>query len=104
VDITITLRGAPSPKETIYTIKYSRVTKYTLDFPTDDPLNFLCNEELDSWGYDELSFSRGKLRHEVIFHTGGVMTIVFDKLSLKKVVCAPKRGPAQIRMQTGVRR
>jgi hypothetical protein len=83
VDIIITLHSAPSLNK-IYIINYSGVTKYIFDFPTDDPLDYLCDEGLDSWGYDELSLSYGKLKHEILFHSGGLITIVFDKLSVKK--------------------
>ena len=67
---------------TIYSLKYEKVSKAVFDFPTDSPL---WGSNIDDWGYDEISEVDEKtLRHEVLFSSGTVILIEFGKFSFTK--------------------
>lgn len=67
--------------DAIYHLKYGKVTKSVFDFPSNDPL---WGNNIDDWGYDELSEVNEKvLRHEVLFSSGTSILIEFEKFSFK---------------------
>ncbi len=66
----------------IYNLKYENVSKTVFDFPSDEPL---WGNNIDDWGYDELSEVDEKtLRHEILFSSGSTVLIEFEKFSFKK--------------------
>jgi hypothetical protein len=68
--------------DAIYLLRYGKVTRSVFDFPSDDPL---WGNNVDDWGYDELSeVNEAVLRHEVLFSSGTSILIEFEKFSFKK--------------------
>ncbi len=63
----------------LYELKYGKVSKCIFDFPSDEPL---WGENVDDWGYDEISELNEKiLRHEVLFSSGATFLIDFERFS-----------------------
>lgn len=68
--------------DSIYELKYGKVTKCIFDFPSDEPL---WGNNVDDWGYDEVSEVDEKvLRHEVLFSSGATILIEFEAFSYNK--------------------
>lgn len=66
----------------IYHLKYGKVSKSVFDFPSEDPL---WGNNIDDWGYDELSEVSDKvLRHEILFSSGTTILIEFERFSFTK--------------------
>jgi len=60
----------------LWTIRYSRVRRVLIDFPTEDPLFHRDGEGLGDWGYHELTDAGDQfLRHEVLFATGSRLLV-----------------------------
>ncbi len=75
LEITINLL---CPSKFIYTLKYGKVKGYTLKYPSDNPVPFAEGDGIGSWGYDELELLKdGYLKHEIMFHSGTIIIIVF---------------------------
>lgn len=80
--------------EEIYLLKYEQVQKVVFDFPTNNPL--FWGNTIGDWGYDELSaMENDYYRHEVLFSSGAIILIEFQKFSFSKRQCKrschPKR-------------
>ena len=67
-----------------YDIAYKDVKSYRIDYPSSDPINFAWRHGLDSWGFDELSRSGQWLTHDILFESGGEMTVTFKTMSIRK--------------------
>lgn len=68
--------------DAIYLLKYGKVARSVFDFPSDEPL---WGNNIDDWGYDELSEVDEKiLRHEVLFSSGTTILIEFEKFAFTK--------------------
>ena len=91
-DIIIELHSSFLPEPKWYSLHYHRVNHYLIDCPTKDPLHYEDIDGRDSWGYDEISATRGGLKHEILLHSGAMITIVFSKLSVRESQQAANSG------------
>lgn len=79
---SVRIRVLSAEFDSIYDLKYGKVSKSVVDFPSDEPL---WGNNIDDWGYDELSEVNDKvLRHEVLFSSGATILIEFEKFSYTK--------------------
>ena len=71
----------------IYLLRYTKVSKCSLDFPSDEPVYHSEGEYIYSdWWYDELSMGKkGIFRHEILFASGATALIDFKHFTFKKV-------------------
>ena len=68
-----------------WTLRYSGIRRFLVDFPTESPL-FFRGQDFDDWGYDEFSDAGdGFVRHEVLFASGAVVLIEFHDLSVERI-------------------
>ena len=66
----------------LYELKYANVSKCIFNFPSDEPL---WGNNIDDWGYDEISkLDERLLRHEILFSSGTTILIEFEKFSYKR--------------------
>jgi hypothetical protein len=70
----------------MYRIRYQKVSRLVVDFPSDRPLFPSIGQGLGDWGYDELTAAgRGKLRHEILFSSGGTILVECGSVVVRKV-------------------
>lgn len=66
-------------------LEYQDVKRYELEFPSDKPLPLADNDTFGSWGYDEIELLKnGWIKHEIIFHSGATVVIIFRKFKFRK--------------------
>ena len=79
---TVNIKVLNAEFDAIYNLKYQNVSKSVFDFPSEEPL---WGNNIDDWGYDELSEVNEKvLRHEVLFSSGATILIEFEKFSYRR--------------------
>jgi len=86
--VTVEMRVATSDeaRDTEWTLRYVRIRRILVDFPTDTPLFFDPGGGFEDWGYHELSDAGdGFLRHEVLFSSGSVVLIEFRDVSVERI-------------------
>lgn len=82
----IRLTVLSSTNEFLYEFDYRIIASAKLSFPGAISL-FPAGEHTNfgDWGYDELSLSRkGFFRHEILFSSGAMIAVEFQKLAMKK--------------------
>lgn len=83
VELAVWRRG--EHREIEWTLRYSRIRRILVDFPTESPLFFDRGDGFQDWGYHELSDAGdGFFRHEVLFSSGAVVLIEFRELSVSR--------------------
>jgi hypothetical protein len=84
VEVQLTVREERG--ENTWTLKYSRVRRVLVDYPSEDPLFPIGGEGFGDWGYHELTDAGGGfLRHEVLFATGATLTIEFINVTVDRL-------------------
>ena len=79
---TVQIKVLDADFAAVYDLKYQGVSRSVFDFPSEEPL---WGNNVDDWGYDELSeVDDRKLRHEILFSSGTTILIEFEKFSFKK--------------------
>jgi hypothetical protein len=69
----------------LYTITYSKVARFNIDFSSDAELFDDYFRSFGDWGYDELSSSNESLlSHEILFSTGAMIKVEFKSIKIKR--------------------
>jgi len=78
----------------LHILAYTRVRNVLFDFPSKTPLFYEEGDRIDDWGYDELTAAdKSYLRHEILFSSGAMILIEFQKFSHKRTRVAGSKGP-----------
>ena len=89
----VEIRAVNGKQDKLYVLKYARVRKFQLDYPSDKPLFHLAGTGIGWWEYDELTAAgRKHLRHEVLFSSGSTLLIEFEKVVCKCEPLEPRRA------------
>ena len=81
LEITLTIL---CPSDGIYILRYKNIRKFIIDYPTEEPLDFESNNGIGCWGYDELSYSKGYFKHEILLHSGSIISLEFKTFNYMK--------------------
>jgi hypothetical protein len=80
----------------LHALRYDRLHRVVFDFPTAEPwyLRFgTGSNPIDDWMVDELTAVDEKvLRHEVLFSSGSILLIDFEKMSVRSTALEGRRG------------
>jgi hypothetical protein len=69
----------------IYTLRYKKVRKISLAYPSDEQLFHKEGNHIGDWGYDELTAADEQfLRHEILFASGTIILVEFKAFSYRK--------------------
>ena len=69
----------------VYTLRYSDVSKFRIDYPSETPLSWDEPYTFGTWGYDELFLMKnGLLRHEILFLSGATIRLEFKTFSHRR--------------------
>jgi hypothetical protein len=81
----------------LFTLRYRKVRKISLDYPSEEPLFHSEGNHIGDWGYDELTAADEQyLRHEVLFASGTIILVEFKAFSYRKERCEGSRYQGRI--------
>ena len=86
--VTVEMRVATSDaiRDTEWTVRYARMRRVMIDFPSESPLFYRPGDGFEDWGYHELTdVGDGFLRHEVLFASGSIVLVEFRDVSVERV-------------------
>ena len=86
VTVELTVATWNDGRHTQWTLRYARLRRILVDFPSESPLFYHPGDGFEDWGYHELSDAGdGFLRHEVLFSSGSTVLVEFRDLFVERV-------------------